>query len=52
MHLFQFLFAASVHSAPGATVSNWNGNQYFDSDSTGPDQSDVPPYEWDDYKVN
>ncbi|EJD74087.1 uncoordinated protein 83, partial [Loa loa] len=41
---------ASIHSAPGASISHWSGNICRDSDTTGPDQSDVPPYEWDDYK--
>ncbi|CAG9531632.1 unnamed protein product [Cercopithifilaria johnstoni] len=41
---------ASIHSAPGASISQWNASLYRDSDTTGPDQSDVPPYEWDDYK--
>uniref|UniRef100_A0A915PJC5 Uncharacterized protein n=1 Tax=Setaria digitata TaxID=48799 RepID=A0A915PJC5_9BILA len=38
----------STHSAPGA--SHWCVTGCRDSDTTGPDQSDAPPYEWDDYK--
>uniref|UniRef100_A0A0R3RIH8 KASH domain-containing protein n=1 Tax=Elaeophora elaphi TaxID=1147741 RepID=A0A0R3RIH8_9BILA len=41
---------ASIHSAPGASISYWNANLCRDSDTTGPDQSDAPPYEWDDYR--
>ncbi|KAK6107831.1 hypothetical protein QQG55_29790 [Brugia pahangi] len=40
----------SIHSAPSASVSHWSANLCRDSDTTGPDQSDAPPYEWDDYK--
>ena len=44
------LLLASTHSAPGAPV--FYGNSLRDSDCTAQEQSDAPPYEWDDYNVN
>ncbi|OZC05171.1 hypothetical protein X798_07846 [Onchocerca flexuosa] len=35
-----------------ASMSHWSASNYRDSDTTGPDQSDAPPYEWDDYRAN
>ncbi|VDK73158.1 unnamed protein product, partial [Onchocerca ochengi] len=48
-HLGVFM-DTSIHSAPCASMSHWSASNYRDSDTTGPDQSDAPPYEWDDYR--
>uniref|UniRef100_A0A0N5AA05 KASH domain-containing protein n=1 Tax=Syphacia muris TaxID=451379 RepID=A0A0N5AA05_9BILA len=37
----------STHSAPGATTLY--DNSFSDTDDTSQEQSDAPPYEWDDY---
>ncbi|VDN00971.1 unnamed protein product [Thelazia callipaeda] len=49
----RFLPKTSMRSAPPEmSASHWSTttSTCLDSDATGFDQSDAPPYEWDDYK--